>query len=118
MRIDSTTILDAVAEPGIDKVDAVLPYEQKDVVVYRGYARGDGNIERNRGPVVLRHVDRDGIASDLGLRLEEPEIIQFRVPSQCSGHAKARDPSTDNGDPSRTRRVILIHGTYCIIFRR
>ena len=74
MSIDAATILHAVAEPGIDQLDTVLPHEQKNVMVYRGNARGDGNIKRDRGAIVLRHVGRNGVAADLSLRLEQPKI--------------------------------------------
>ena len=87
MRIDLTAILHAVAEPGIDELDTVLLHEQNDMVVDRGNARSDGNIERNRGPIVLRHVGRNGIAADLRLRFEHAKIELIGVPIQRPRHA-------------------------------
>ena len=107
MSVDAAAIFHAVAEPGIDQLDTVLLHEQNNVVVDRGNARGDGNIEGNRGAIVLRHVGRNGIAADLSLRFEQSKIESLGVPIQRPGHPQSRDTRTDNGNPSRHRRALL-----------
>ena len=99
--MDAAAILHAVAEPRIDQLDTVLLHEQKNVMVYGRNARGDGNIKRNRGSLVLRHVGRNGLATNLILRFEQPNREAIGVLMQRPGHPQSRDSGTDNGNVSR-----------------
>ena len=107
MRIDAAAILHAVAESGIDQFDTMLLHEQKNMMVYGGNARGDGNIERNQRAIVLRHIGRNGITADPGLRFKQSEIESIRVLVQRPGRPQSRHSCTDNGNPSRRRRASL-----------
>ena len=77
------------------------------MVIYGRNAGGDGDIEGNRGAVVLRHVGRDGVAAEGSLRFEQSEIESIRVLVQRLGRPESRDSATDNGNSSRQSRTSL-----------
>ena len=103
VRINPAAIAHAVIEAGVDELDAVALHQQQDVVVDRGDARGDGDVERDRGPVVLRHVGGHGVAADPVGLLENLEIEPVGVVVERPGRAQPRHPRTDDRNPSQHR---------------
>ena len=73
-------------------------HQQQDVVIDRGDAGGDGDVEGNRGAVVLRHVGRDRIAAEAVTGLVESEVETVGVVVQGPCGTQARDASADDGD--------------------
>ena len=103
VRVNPAAVAHAVIEPRVDELDAVPPHQQEDVVVDRGDARGDGNIERDRGSVVLGHVGGHRVAADPVRCLEDAEIEPVGMTAQRPRRAEPRHARTDNRHTSRHR---------------
>ena len=82
VSVDSTAVLHAVVEPGVDEFDAELLHQQQDVVVDRRDTGRDGDVEGYRAAIVLRHLGRERVATELPLSLEQPEVESVRVVMQ------------------------------------
>ena len=95
--IQAAAILHAVAEPGIDQVDAVLLHHQHHVVVHRRYAGSDGDVEGDGTAVVLGHLGRDGIPADPVPGLEQAKVEPVRVVMQRPCGCEPGYSPTDDG---------------------
>ena len=100
--VDTATVPDAVAEPGIEQLDSELLQQQHDVVIYRWNAGGHGNVEGDRAAVGLRHVGGHRISSDPVPGLEELEIESVRVVIQRPGRPKTGNAAANDGDAARS----------------
>ena len=72
--VDMAAVLHAVAESGVDQFNTELSHQQQDVVLYGQNTGGERNVEGYGAAVILRHISRNGISTNLGLDLTRPEI--------------------------------------------
>ena len=79
MGVDFVAAFHAVVELRVDEADTVLPQKLYVVVVYRRDASRDRNIKWNGAAIVLRHVDRDGVAADGCICFEQPDVKPIRM---------------------------------------
>ena len=82
VRIHAAPVRHAVAEPGVDECDAELLRHEQDVVIHGRDARGDGDVERNRRTVVLRHIGGNRVAAHVRLGFEHAEVEPVGMPMQ------------------------------------
>ena len=92
-------VLHAIAESGVNKLNAELFHQQQDVVIYGRNTSGDGNVEGNGAAVILRHISGNGISANLGLGFKQPEIKSVWVVMQRPSGPQPENASTHNGDP-------------------
>ena len=52
--------------------------------MYRRDKGGHGNVARDGAAVILGHIDRNGIAANPFLDLEQPKLESVRVLMECS----------------------------------
>ena len=106
MGVELAAVPHAVAEPGVDQLDAELLHKQQDVVVHRWDTRRYGDVERDRAAIVLRHVCRNRVPADLRLGLEQPEVEAVGVVAQRPRRAQPRNAPAHNGNSPHHRAYL------------
>src|SRR5262249_7987041 len=78
--------------------DAVVIEQLRVVLVDGRDEGGDGDVDRERPAVVLRHVDGDGVAADAVRALVDLDLEALGVAAQRPRRAESRDACADDAD--------------------